>query len=150
MAQPLAIGDRLKKTIGGFFGIGDILEGIDETLVDDIVIAFNAARKAVGSPAKLVAWAAFIKVCALATTQTQVDDKVAEVLETIVNGPLKELLAAILDRVIAQQKSGVVHAASVDMLSNEERDAFQAQGIDPSMVLTIVQLLLMFWGKFKK
>lgn len=140
--QAQAIGDRLRNLIG----IGELLKGIDLSKLSEIIAAFTAAASAEGTAAKITAYAAAFKVLASATA-TEVDDRIAATLETIVSGPLKDILAAVIDRWLASRSAGEFQAASVEMLTTEEQEQFQAAGFDPSFIIMVIQLILSFWKK---
>lgn len=138
----LAFGDRIRI-------ITDLLRGIDATLLDDIYAAWKVVLAATETKAKIEAALSLARLLADATTQTDIDDRFVDAAAKIVQGPLLELVAAIIDRWRAQQAGSVAHAASFEALTAEEEAAFEAAGVDPVTVLMILNFLWDLWQSRK-
>ena len=142
--QALAIGDRFRNVLQ----IGELLGQIDLSLVDDIARAGREAAAAVGTEAKLTAWLNVAKLTAAATKFTEADDQVVAIAEQILSGPLKDLLVAIVDRLVASRPAmveGESYTLFVESLTLEEQETFKAAGINPAIVIAIVDMILKFW-----
>lgn len=146
----LGFGDNIRTLLGlkDFLSRID-LSGIDITLIPEIISSFQAIAAAVGTKAKIEAGLSLARLVAAATKKTEADDKFVETVGTILTGPLLDLVAAIIDRWIAQkatQKAGDVwRAASFEALTADEDAEFVAAGVDPATVMMILKMLWDFW-----
>jgi hypothetical protein len=142
VSQATAFFDRFR----GLKGLGDflsLLKGVDITLVDDIFAAAKAALVTVGTEARLDAWMAVARLFAKATKETDVDDQVVAGIDTILAGPLRDLLVSVIDRVAKRQEAeGLAFSAMGNVLTVEEQQEFRAAGIDAWLVIEIVKLLM--------
>lgn len=147
--QAAAIGDRIRN----IFQIGDFLSGlggqIDFALLDDIAVAAREARSAVGTKARVLAWLKVAKLVAAATKGTAVDDQIVAMADQIMNSPLGDTLVAIVDRLVAARPAmaeGESYTLLVESLTLEEQAEFRVAGIDPMIVIAIVDMILKFWN----